>query len=156
MRDLPSIETLRQTFVVYDGNLYWRTRFKLAGTINTKGYRVVNFAKQMFRAHRIIFALANNRWPTLQIDHINGDKLDNRLENLREATAFQNCHNRSIGVRNKSGRKGVFWNKAENRWQARITVNGTRIFLGSHKDVALAAFIYECAAEKYHGEFARL
>jgi len=100
--------------------------------------------------------MTHGYWPKHQIDHINADRLDNRLENLREATSFQNSQNRSITALNKSGRKGVFWNKAENRWQARITVNGTRIFLGSHKDVALAAFIYECAAEKYHGEFARL
>lgn len=92
------------------------------------------------------------------VDHINGNKLDNRRENLRIATKSQNCHNQGIQRTSTSGYKGVTWHSGRgvNKWIAQISFNGRRIHLGSFDDIHVAAHAYNKAAIKYHGEFARL
>ena len=87
-------------------------------------------------------------------DHKNGNGLDNRKENLRRCTVAENCRNRNISTRNKSGHKGVSWQKRERRWYAQICVNGRTKTLGYFKDKSLAAQSYNEAAVKYFGEFA--
>lgn len=92
------------------------------------------------------------------IDHINGNRLDNRRENLRIATKSQNCHNQGIQRTSTSGYKGVTWHSGRrvNKWIAQISLNGRRIYLGCFDDIHVAAHEYNKAAIKYHGEFARL
>lgn len=92
------------------------------------------------------------------IDHINGNRLDNRRENLRIATKSQNCHNQGIQSTSTSGYKGVTWHSGRrvNKWIAQISFNGRRIYLGCFDDIHVAAHEYNKAAIKYHGEFARL
>ena len=90
------------------------------------------------------------------IDHISRDGLDNRRLNLRECTWKENTRNRSIGKANTTGYKGVVKVKDENKWRARITVNGKQIQLGYFKDKKEAAKTYNEAAKEHFGEFACL
>lgn len=94
------------------------------------------------------------------VDHINGDSLDNRRENLRLCERYQNCRNSTKRVGNKSGYKGVFFRKDNGKFRAQIGVreNGSPryINLGHFNSAEEAASAYDAAAKQYHGEFARL
>jgi hypothetical protein len=89
------------------------------------------------------------------IDHINGDSLDNRIENLREATQSLNGANSKLAKSNTSGFKGVTWRKDTKKWMAQITKNKKHYNLGSFENIEAAATAYRIAAEKLFGEFAR-
>jgi hypothetical protein len=89
-----------------------------------------------------------------EVDHWNGDTLDNRRENLRPCTHKQNRGN--MRSRSKSGFKGVTWHKRQGRWMAQIGINYTVRFLGYFDDPAAAARAYDVAARIHFGEFARL
>jgi hypothetical protein len=100
-------------------------------------------------AHRIAFFLMTGRWPKY-VDHINGDKTDNRWCNLREATMAQNKANESLRSSNKSGLKGVSWHKAAGKWEA----HGTK-YLGLYDCPAAAHFVYLIDANKKYGDYHR-
>lgn len=89
----------------------------------------------------------------LEVDHKNGDKLDNRRENLRTCTRSENMLNVAKFKNNKSGFKGVSWNKSTSSWVARISVNGKYVVLGYFDDIKSAATAYRKAGEKHHGDF---
>ena len=122
----------------YDGRfLWWRKKptnnvdmSRPAGSIDGLGYRVITVNGKQHKAHRLIFLFVHGRWPKYEIDHINHDRDDNRIENLREATRPENGRNRSPYKNNSSGVVGVCWNKPSKKWQARIRVNGKLIHLG--------------------------
>lgn len=89
------------------------------------------------------------------IDHVNGNGLDNRLCNLRAATQIQNSGNVELNIKNKSGFRGVYWNAELNKWQGQIGINGKRVYLGLSTDINLLAKAYDRAAIKHFGiEFA--
>jgi hypothetical protein len=89
----------------------------------------------------------------LEVDHINGNSLDNRKTNLRICTRFQNNWNAPRRRDNRSGCKGVNWNKRVKLWIARIQVNNRRICLGYFKNKRDARQVYQQAAKRYFGEF---
>ncbi len=89
------------------------------------------------------------------VDHINGDRLDNRRINLRPCTNRQNQQNRKI-QKSTSGFKGVHIKSSKNTWEVRITINGKTTYIGRSKDKVTAAKMYDTAAKKYFGDFARL
>ena len=103
--------------------------------------------------HRIILGL--KKGDGLQVDHANGDKLDNRRANLRVCSHAENQRNRGLLRNNKSGFKGVCWNKYAAKWRGMIWVNKTNVFLGYFDDKRDAVRAYDEAARKYYGEFAR-
>lgn len=91
-----------------------------------------------------------------EVDHINGNGLDNRRSNLRPATRAQNCANMRRSKANTSGYKGVSWHKGGRKWHAQIRGDAKREHLGLFTDPADAAKAYDNAARRLHGEFARL
>ena len=91
----------------------------------------------------------------METDHINGDSLDNRRENLRICTHAENLRNRKMNSGNKSGYKGVYWFSQRGKWRAAITLNGKNVHLGLFTDPADAAKAYDKAAQEHFGEFAR-
>ena len=145
------------------GNLIWKIKPSsrghsvkvgdIAGTLKSHGYICVGINYNSYRAHRLIFLMHKGYLPKT-IDHINGDKLDNRIENLRAATVGQNQHNRKTNANNTSGYKGVSWNKALKKWTARITLERKNIHLGYFANVEEAAEVVRKAREELHGDFA--
>ena len=101
--------------------------------------------------HRVILNTPND----FDTDHINGNSLDNRLENLRVCTMSQNQANRGKNSNNTSGYKGVCWSKSNKNWIAFIRINGKRKHLGSFSNIIDAADAYEKAAQKIFGKYAR-
>lgn len=110
---------------------------------------------RLYKAHRLAWLYVHGEWPDGQIDHINGVKHDNRIENLRVATNQQNCLNRAIRADNKSGYKGVSWNKRSGRWLVHISVNGRIKHVGLFEHIEDAVEAYRLSAERHHGAFAR-
>lgn len=105
------------------------------------------------RMHREIMNATKGKY----IDHINGDKLDNRKENLRFCTQRENSKNVKVERKNNtSGYKGVAWKKQNKKWRASIFLNYKNIHIGYYDTKEKAALAYNEAAIKYHGEFARL
>jgi hypothetical protein len=131
---------------------FWRE----AGTLGATGYRQIWFQGQQHMEHRVAWFLHYGEWPKDQIDHINGVRDDNRICNLREATYSENQCNRKIPKNNKSGFKGVSWNPARKAWQVTIRYGGTNKNLGYFSTRERAAEMYDKAALKHHGKFARL
>lgn len=103
--------------------------------------------------HRLI---TNNKNAKMHTDHINGDGLDNRKINLRICTHSQNLMNRGTQANNKTGYKGVSYDKRINKFKATISINGINKNLGSYINPYDAARAYNQAAQKYHGEYAQL
>jgi hypothetical protein len=137
-------------------NLYTSRIGKVAGSYKTheRGYVSFLIDGKKYLGHRLAWLYVHGSIPG-QIDHINGVTSDNRLCNLRPATSSQNCHNAKKPKSNTSGWKGVNFNSSNGRWQARIAVNGKRIFLGEFDEVKEGAEEYIFAALEHHGEFAR-
>lgn len=102
--------------------------------------------------HRVILGAPHG----IEVDHEDGDGLNNRRSNIRLATSTQNKCNVGKRSNNTSGFKGVHWHKPSGMWHARITVNGKTFSLRYHRNKEQAAKAYEEAAKKYHGEFARV
>lgn len=92
----------------------------------------------------------------LEVDHSNGNPLDNRRMNLRVATSGQNKANTRRSRRNTSGFKGVSWAKERNKWLARLTINSHRIHIGYFETAEAASKAYDAKAVEVFGPFARL
>lgn len=116
--------------------------------ITTSGYAATQINDKSYYLHKMILKTE------LKGDHKNGNKLDNRRDNIRPATNSQNMMNRGKTCANTSGYKGVFKNKS--LWMARIKVDGKPIYLGSFTSREEAALYYDIAAKKHHGNFANL
>ena len=157
-------QTFMHKFFYYDkhtGNLLHKLRFtrgikvgsiagNVIGTLPDRGYISVNICGKRYFAHRLIWLYLHGNFPDKQIDHINHDRTDNRIENLRLATNHTNMKNKSKYVTNKTGYSGV--SKLGSFWMSRIGVDGNKVLLGTFKtfNEAVAA---RKAAEKllnYH------
>tara|TARA_R110002153_G_scaffold272063_1_gene440344 strand:- start:86 stop:631 length:546 start_codon:yes stop_codon:yes gene_type:complete len=101
--------------------------------INGNGYKAGSYRNNRVTAHRMAWAWVHGEEPSGQIDHINGDRTDNRIENLRDVSKLENSHNVAISKRNKSGIVGVRYNPSRARWEADIRVERKLIFLGRFK-----------------------
>lgn len=177
MKELPPTSDYLHECFEYDrltGGLIWKERpphhFSADRTrkiINTKisgraaasslngRYLVAAINKKFYLCHRIVWCMHNGSWPDGDIDHINGNKLDNRIENLREVNRSQNMSNIAKPQKNnKSGYIGVFWATREGKWKPVVAHNGKNIYLGLYDTPEDAAIAYNAAATKYHGEYA--
>jgi hypothetical protein len=162
----PSVEVLNSLFT-YDeitGELRWKivpkervARAKvgdIAGAVMTNGYRMTCINYQKYLVHRLIWKMKTGSDAPFSIDHIDGDRLNNRFANLRAATQSQNGMNSKMRKNNTSGVKGVYWHQS-NRWQAQIMLHRKVIVLGGFDKIEEAASAVAEAREKYHGQFAR-
>ena len=126
--------------------------------VNNDGYATRNYWLNQkcytIRLHRLITKAKSGD----EVDHINLNKLDDRKSNLRICSLSENRRNRTIKQNNTSGYKGISFcpEKKKNQWSSRIGINGKRICLGHYGTKKEAAQVYNNAAIKYHGEFARL
>jgi hypothetical protein len=147
------------------GVLIWRERpgvvgnrrvaGRVAGSVAANGYRVVTIRPHWIHVHRAIWALVHGAWPAAYIDHVNGDRLDNRIGNLREATMSQNLANRGAQSNSRSGIKGVSLESFTGRWKASIQRDGRTFNLGRYDTMQEAAAAYRAAAERMYGAFFR-
>jgi hypothetical protein len=128
---------------------------KRAGSSNGCGYLRIRVDGQRYLAHRLAWLHVHGVWPSDQIDHVNTDRADNRIANLRDASRSQNHANTPLSRANTSGFKGVYWAPHTARWRAAIKVNGKKRHLGYFYSANDAALAYEAAANKMFGEFAR-
>ncbi|HEX8610196.1 MAG TPA: HNH endonuclease [Telluria sp.] len=125
-----------------------------AGHVSQEGYVHLGIAGKTIKAHRLAWLLTHGGLPEI-IDHINGNRADNRIANLRAVTASQNRMNAAPRSDSKSRTKGVSWAAREGKWNAQIHVDGKKKFLGYFVEFEAAKVAYEKASKQYHGEFAR-
>ncbi len=120
------------------------------------GYRILNIVvngkEKRIRAHHVVWCWVHGEWPVGEIDHINGDRDDNRITNLRLASVSQNRSNKIIACNNTSGYKWVSWHKASKQWRAEVWHQGKRHL--SYHSTAKVAYERACdVASKLHGSF---
>lgn len=154
-----------QEFIDYDpltGQFIWKkvlsNRVKsgsiCARNVDSKGYQRLCFDGKQYRAHRVAWAMVHGEMPSLQIDHINGNKLDNRIDNLRLATNAENSRNVGLKKNNTSGITGVTYHARAKKWLAQIVVNRKNHYIGLFDNKSDAAAARQAAQIKYFQNFA--
>lgn len=128
----------------------------VAGRIDNSSYRRIKIGGNYYLAHRLAWKMSYGVDPTDEIDHKNGIRLDNRICNLRKATRSENQRNIAKYNNNKSGFKGVSWDKSRRKWIVAIKNNNKQKTLGRFTDINDAAAAYATAATALHGEFLNL
>ena len=154
-------ESLTQTIVKerldYDpdtGVVRWKVsparRVKIgdvAGYMSNTGYINIEIFSKAYRLHRVIWLMVYGSFPDHVIDHINGNRSDNRLVNLRAATNKQNGENQCLQVNNSSGFRGVSWHSSTNKWQARVCHHRSSYYLGTFDTAEEAARVVKGARD---------
>lgn len=156
LEELPITQKIVQDQFIYKDGILIRKSTGREANKNYKGwhgYRRMKINGRKYSQHRIIFLYHHGYLPD-QLDHIDRNKLNNKIENLREATGSDNCSNRGLGCNNKSGYKGVHWDKLGKRWRAMIKINYKQRALGSFDNKEEAALAYDLKAQEIHGAFA--
>ena len=160
-RPIPTYELVREWFDYRDGALIWRVarsnRVKagsVAGTVNSHGYIIVGMRMwdcrtYLYAAHRLVYLWHHGYWPENEVDHINRNPSDNRIENLREVSRVCNARNCKIDRRNKLGVTGVRVVREPSIYQADIGVNGKLVVIGYYNSV-IDAVIARWNAEVEH------
>lgn len=159
---ITNVESLRSVFSIDPdiGALIHRigTRKSAAGTeagyTNNIGYRQVAFRGSIYSVHRIAWVLYYGVAPDGEVDHINGDRSDNRKSNLRLATSAQNNHNRKLSSRNKTGIKGVFRVKRGKPWRVSIGHDRGKYYITQFECFGQAVKHANTMRAKIHSEFA--
>jgi hypothetical protein len=139
------------------GNFRWRTNRKggaragsIAGSKMPNGYWKIGIDGREYLAHRIAWLMVHDRWPTDEIDHVNGNPTDNRLSNLREASRVENSQNFKPRRTNSSGHTGVSYSRAMGRWHAQIMIKRRNVHLGYFDTKEAAANAYRSAKTHVH------
>lgn len=130
----------------------WNKKFagKRAGWLKPNGYRCITLDYRIYREHHIVWLFVTGALPKAHIDHRNGDRADNRISNLREATNAQNRENMKRSSRNTSGFTGVSWHSQCGKWVAYISKNNVRHCLGLYSDPRDAHAAYLAAKTSLH------
>ena len=130
----------------------WNTRYanrEAFTSLDTHGYRQSHVQGSLLRGHRVAWALHHGKWPSGQIDHVNGDRADNRIENLRDVSLWENAKNRSLQSNSSAEVMGVYWAPELNKWRARIGVGGKCKHLGVFVSKCDAVEARKYAERKY-------
>lgn len=155
---------IREVFDYHpDGYLIWKidsgynkTKNRRPGVINAYGYSQVKAFQKGYAEHRLIWAWHYGRYPEMDIDHIDRNRANNRIENLRLATRSRNNQNSTKRAATSSRYKGVSWSKVAKKWHAYLNTEEGRMYLGIHVKEEDAARAYDTAAKEHFGEFAVL
>lgn len=117
-------------------NAKWPGKPAIAAECRRPGGQLVRLIGQLLdrpvKAHRVAWAIYYGEWPSGELDHINGNPADNRIENLRMVTRTENARNASMHADNRSGFAGVSWNKRTRKWTATLGINKRRKYLGEY------------------------
>lgn len=153
--ELPPLDNLKAKYKVKEGGLYHRTgprKGKRAGCQQSTGYRQVRYENRAYLEHRLMWLMESGEEPPVNIDHINGDRSDNRIENLRPADRYTNQFNRKTKGSSGTGIKGLFRNR--NCWHCRIRCRGERHCKYFPLDQKEEAVIWlRETREELHGEY---
>ena len=156
IKELPSKEVLHDLFYYKNGNLFHKkSQAKgkadhAAGWIEKNGYSATNIKGVRYRVHRLIYQFHHGSCPDF-IDHKDGNKQNNNIENLRPATIFENNQNSKEKNTNKLGVKGVCIERG--RYKANIKINGKSKHLGYFYSLEEAKIVYEEFSKKIHGDY---
>ncbi|RYY51339.1 MAG: HNH endonuclease [Chitinophagaceae bacterium] len=128
-----------------------------AGSINDQGYLLIRINRIIYRAHRLAWIMMTGSSPINELDHVDGNRSNNKWSNLRDVTRLENKRNLGRITTNNSGHTGVMWYKAGSKWHAQITVEGKAIHLGYFENLEDAVKVRKEAEEFYgfheqHGE----
>jgi len=166
---LEYIKSILKIDLTSPSGLTWIKKFKTAGTLKAykkkgvltgKKYWVMkvpyNGKRHDLIVHRIVLLLKEKELdPDKEVDHDDGNSLNNNPDNLRESTHSENMHNSKAPKNNTSGHKGVFWHKASGKWEVRIRLNGKLYNFGLYANKEDAIKVAIEARKKLHGEFGR-
>lgn len=148
-----------ELFAYKDGNLFWkvykrgRKLGRPVGSISAKGYLQVCINGSPHYVHRIVWALHGKESAPV-LDHINGNKTDNRIENLRAATYSQNGMNRTLNSNSTSKIKGVYWYKNAQKWRGVVQLDGKQHHAGYFATKEEATVAVVAMRAQLHGDFA--
>lgn len=163
--DLTSLSGL--TWLPREDDIRWNNRYanKIAGGLHVNifdGYQSWNVSikynnkKKSLKCSRIIFLLHNGYLTEgKQVDHADGNSLNNKVNNIRESTEYQNAQNRGMRSDNSSGHKGVYWDKRNKKWKVQIYAHGKYHYFGLYANKQEAIKVAIESRKKLHGEFGR-
>ena len=156
----PSKEKLDDLFVYREGRLYWRDGLDNqinagdeAGSLNGQGYVMVSLKRKRYPVHRLVWIMHGNE-PSETIDHINGNRSDNRIENLRAATNAENVCNSKLRKDNSSGIKGVSWRPQSRKWSGKVAHKNKQYHVGYFDNIQDCENAVKKMRDSLHGEFA--
>jgi len=156
-------ELLNYYYEYKDGNLFFKNLSKgntsakigdKAGHTTKQKYVLIKVEGKGYLLHRVIYCMHYGYFPK-QVDHIDGNPENNKIENLRAVTGSQNCMNKKISIRNTSGFKNVHWHESMNKWRVQIKTNGITKTFGCYEDIELADLVAHEVRDKYFGRYAR-
>lgn len=165
LKSLPPPDELREMIYYEDGEIYWYEQYRGAsrrtdkpiGSLNQDGYKrtrlKINDVTRDYTIHRLVWWLHNNEWPDI-IDHVNRDRSDNRIENLRTANGRENSQNCNPRKRNQSGYVGVCRQHGTKHYKAYIQLNGYYMTSYGYKTREAAALARDFLSALFFGEFA--
>ena len=152
-------EKAHELFECKDGVLHWKNRAPnllhygtIAGHLDNCGYMRTKIKGKFYLNHRLIFLMHHGYFPEI-VDHIDGNKINNKIENLRKATKSENCLNKKVRIDSCLKIKNVRWYKSSKKWAVAITINKKRKHIGYFKDLELAELVAQEATNKFYGEF---
>jgi hypothetical protein len=146
------------------GQFKWRVKRSgvrigdFAGCIRKDKYVLIRIDNKLHLAHRLAWFYVYGKWPKKNLDHIDGNPANNRIENLREVNPSENQKNMKLNSSSKTGIMGVIWNKQANKWAASITIKYKTIHIGYSNDFFEACCLRKsaenlCGFHQNHGRF---
>jgi len=149
----PMTQKRLKRFVSYNpksGKFYSRDSHKVLGTPNSEGYLLVQLGVKHYALHRLAWLYVYGKYPEGVIDHLDHNKKNNAIENLRDISQLENCKNQKLQTNNTSGFTGVHWHKRRKKWIADIKIDNKKKHLGCFDSIEEAVEVRRIANEKYN------
>ncbi len=152
-------QRIDELFEYCEGNLYRKISLgnqkigDMAGFMNKRGYWQIQFDGKKYQLHRVIFFLHNGYLPD-ELDHIDNNRSNNKIENLRPATRSENLKNTLLRCDNSSGHKNVQFHAPTSKWKVSLRVNGKKKHIGLYDDIEIAALVADEARKLHNGVYA--